>query len=110
MSVYTGTFFLMGLSMTGIWCYAQSRGYTHATSPGILVAATRYYIFAPVLAGVIFLMSFVSVWVSLAIFVLMFAIYVFPSSALRLLTRGAAADEAGTAVPAADAKGESLPR
>src|SRR3954454_817949 len=85
-SVYTGTFFLMGLSMTGIWCYAQYRGYTHAASPGILAAATRYYIFAPVLAGVIFLLSFVSVWASLAIFVLMFVIYVFPSSALRLLT------------------------
>ena len=32
-SVYTGTFFLMGLSMIGIWCYAQYRGFTHAASP-----------------------------------------------------------------------------
>src|SRR4051794_20123583 len=84
-SVYTGTFFLMGLSMTGIWCYAQSRGYTRATSPSTLAAATRYYIFAPILSGVIFLLSFVSVWASLAVFVLMFVIYVFPSSAIRII-------------------------
>lgn len=88
-SVYTGTFFLMGLSMTGIWCDAQARGYTHATRPGTLIAATRDYMFAPVLSGVIFLLSFVSVWASLAVFVLMFVIYVFPSSAIGILTRGA---------------------
>ncbi len=108
-SVYTGTFFLMGLSMTGIWCYAQARGYSRASQPEILRAATRFYIFAPVLSGVIFLLSLVSVWASLAVFVLMFVIYVFPSTAIRILARGSDRHERETA-SAPDVEGEPVAR
>ena len=85
--VYTGNFFAMGLTMTGIWCYAQSRGYTRASDPAVLRTATRYYVFTPILSGLIFLMAFVSVWASLALFLVMFALYVFPARTVRLLTR-----------------------
>lgn len=83
--VYTANFFLMGLTMTGIWCYAQAKGFTRGSDPAILRAATRYYAFTPVMAGAIFLVSFLSVWVSLAIFLLMFALYAFPSRTVSAL-------------------------
>ena len=105
-AVYTGNFFLMGLTMTGIWCYAQQKGFTRAADEATLRTATRYYIFTPVMAGVIFLVSFFSVWVSLAIFLLMFALYAFPSRTVRALTNYRAA----RAVKSADEREPAAPR
>jgi uncharacterized membrane protein len=90
--VYTGNFFAMGLTMTGIWCYADGRGYTAGASPAQLRTATRYYLFTPVLAGLIFATAFASVWVSLVLFVLMFVVYVFPARTVALLTPASPTD------------------
>jgi uncharacterized membrane protein len=84
-NLYALSFFLMGLAMTGIWCYAYQNGLTKSTSPEFLKAVTRLYIFAPIISGVIFILSFINIWVCLTLFAIMFLIYVMPNkSATRL--------------------------
>ncbi|MEO8881813.1 MAG: TMEM175 family protein [Devosia sp.] len=82
-SVYTGNFFMMGLSMTALWVYSQAKGFTVAATNRELLLVTRLYILASVLAGAIFALSFLSVWASLALFVVMFGIFVFPRGLIR---------------------------
>jgi len=86
-SVYTGNFFLMGLSMTALWAYSQAKGFTVAKTSRELLLVTRLYVLASVLAGAIFVLSFVSVWASLALFVVMFGIFVFPRGLIRHVMR-----------------------
>ncbi len=80
-SIYGLNFFLMGSAMTGIWLYACQHDLTIA-SAGELRASTQLYVFASVLSGVIFILSFFSVIISLVLFGLMFMIFVFPRNVI----------------------------
>lgn len=78
-SIYGLNFFLMGTAMTGIWLYATQHDLAIAP-PEELHAATRYYIFASILSGSIFILSFINTIVCLVLFGLMFMINVFPKN------------------------------
>lgn len=78
-SIYGLNFFLMGTAMTGIWLYATQHDLAIAP-PEELHAVTRYYIFASILSGSIFILSFINTIVCLVLFGLMFMIYVFPKN------------------------------
>lgn len=86
-SIYALNFFLMGLAMTGIWYYAYRNKLTTPDPPGYLKAMTHLYIFASVLSGVIFLLSFAPVWICLMLFAFMFLIFVFPKNAVAVLEK-----------------------
>ena len=86
-SIYTFNFFLMGFSMFGIWNYAHKKGFTRSTSPEVLQASTRLYIFAAVLSGVIFILSFTTIWICLALSAIMFLIFLFPKNAVTRLVK-----------------------
>ena len=86
-SVYALNFFLMGFAMTGIWCYAYRNGLTSSDSPEFLRAVTRLYIFASVLSGAIFVLSFATFWLCLALFGAMFLIFVIPKNMVAFLER-----------------------
>ena len=86
-NIYAGSFFVMGLSMTSLWCYAYRKGLTKASSPEVLKAVTRLYIIASVLSGVILIVSFINVWICLTLFAVMFAIFVFPDMTMSRLAK-----------------------
>ena len=84
-NIYGLNFFLMGSAMTGIWYYAYRQGLTEHASPEFLRCVNTLYIFAPIISGVIFILSFINIWISIALFGVMFFIYVIPKkSAVRL--------------------------
>lgn len=86
-SFYTADFFLMGLSMTLLFCYAEHSGHLVRMSARKRAAATRLYIFASILSGLIFALSFVSVYASLVLFCVMFAVFVFPKGMAHAMAR-----------------------
>jgi uncharacterized membrane protein len=86
-NIYALNFFAMGMSMTCIWCYACWRGFAQCTSPEVKALSTRLYLFATIIPGMIFAVSFLSVWPSLALFAFMFAVYVDPRASVRVLER-----------------------
>ncbi len=67
--------------MSGIWYYGYQKGFMTSASPEFLKAITRLYIFAPILSGVIFILSFFTIWICLTLFAIMFLIYVIPKNA-----------------------------
>ena len=76
-SIYGLNFFLMGTAMTGIWLYATQHELTIVPREE-LRTSTQFYIFASILSGSIFILSFINTVVCLILFGLMFMIYVFP--------------------------------
>jgi TMEM175 potassium channel family protein len=86
-SIYALNFFLMGTAMTCLWLYAAKHGLTKSGESHVLKAATQLYIFASVFSGTIFIVSFLSIPVSLVLFGLMFLIFVFPKNMVLLLIR-----------------------
>lgn len=85
-SIYAANFFLMGTSMTCIWVYANNNELTASESSQILKAATKFFVFAFILSGSIFIVSFISIPVSLILFGIMFLIFVFPKDRVRRLS------------------------
>jgi uncharacterized membrane protein len=84
-NIYAFNFFLMGFAMMGIWYYAYRNGLTKHASPEFLKSVNTLYIFAPIISGTIFILSFINIWISIALFGIMFLIYVIPKkSAVRL--------------------------
>jgi len=86
-SIYALNFFLMGTAMTCLWLYANKHGLTKGGLEHVLKAATQLYIFASVFSGIIFIVSFLSIPVSMVLFGLMFLIFVFPKNMVLLLMR-----------------------
>lgn len=86
-SIYALNFFLMGTAMTCLWLYANKQGLTKSGSTHVLRAATQLYIFASVFSGTIFIISFLSIPVSLVLFGLMFLIFVFPKNMVLFLMK-----------------------
>jgi len=84
-SIYGCNFFLMGTAMTCMWVYSVKNGLTTTGSTATIKAATRLYIFASLFSGSIFIISFISVPVSLFLFVIMFLVFVFPKDRIRRL-------------------------
>lgn len=85
-SIYGLNFFLMGTAMTGIWLYASQHNLTIAPAEE-LKASTQLYVFASVLSGLIFIVSFFSVTVSLFLFGFMFMVFVFPRNVIIWLEK-----------------------
>ena len=86
-TIYAANFFLMGLAMTSLWVYAYKRGLATSTSPPVLQAATKFWIFASIISGLIFIVSFFSITITLVLFGLMFLIYIFPKNRIYHLAR-----------------------
>jgi uncharacterized membrane protein len=86
-SIYALNFFLMGTAMTCLWLYAVKHDLTKSDSSHALKAATHLYIFASLFSGTIFIVSFLSIPVSLVLFGLMFLIFVFPKNMVLFLMR-----------------------
>lgn len=76
-SIYGFNFFLMGTAMTCLWLYANKNGLTKG-DPEILKATSKLFIFASVFSAVIFIISFISIPVSLVLFGIMFLVFVYP--------------------------------
>ena len=85
-SIYGLNFFLMGTAMTGIWLYAAQHALTIAPAEE-LKTSTQLYVFASLLSGIIFIVSFFSVPVSLFLFGLMFIVFVFPRNMIAWLDK-----------------------
>jgi uncharacterized membrane protein len=86
-SIYAGNFFLMGSAMSCLWGYANGKGFTSHDSPQGLRAASKFYIFASVLSGIIFIVSFFNIVVTLILFGIMFLVFVFPKDRVRRLAK-----------------------
>lgn len=86
-SIYAFNFFLMGLSMFGIWHYAHRKGLTVTASGEFLTAVEHLYVLAPAISGAILLLSFVSVWLCLMLSAAMFLFFLFPRNATARLER-----------------------
>lgn len=86
-SIYAGNFFLMGTAMTCLWVYANSKGFTKHESPQVLKATTIFYIFASIFSGIIFIVSFFSIVITLILFGVMFLVFVFPKDKVRRLVK-----------------------
>lgn len=86
-NIYTGNFFLMGLAMTGVWCYSYRKKFTKSVSPEVLKAVTRLYLIAPAISGLIFILSFINIWICLIVFAIMFVIFVFPKVTMMCLKK-----------------------
>ena len=88
-TVYVFNFFIMGLSMTCLWSYAQWRGLTRSPSSGVLRMTTRLYYFASIVPACILALSFIDVWSCLALSAVMFSFFLFPKGLVgRLVRRG----------------------
>lgn len=85
-TIYALNFFLMGLAMTGVWLYSHQHALLISAPPSVLKASDQLYIFASVLSGSIFILSFLSIWICFGLFLLMFLIFVFPKSIINFLT------------------------
>lgn len=85
--IYAFNFALMGLAMTGIWCYAHYMGFAKAVSANVLRVTRRYYIFAAVLSTLIWIVSYFSIVASLFLFVVMFLVFVFPEKVVAMLLK-----------------------
>jgi hypothetical protein len=68
--------------MAAIWSYANSRGFTRASSAKILKATTRIYLFAGTFSTIIWIMSFFSTIACLVLSGIMFLIFLFPKRAV----------------------------
>lgn len=86
-TIYALNFFLMGTAMTSMWLYATRHGFTKSDSTTVLKASDQLYIFASVLSGVIFILSFFSIWICLALFGFMFLVFVFPKNVVNGLVK-----------------------
>jgi uncharacterized membrane protein len=86
-NIYTLNFFLMGTAMSFIWYYAVRNGLTKTNDPALLKAVSRLYIFAPIISGTIFILSFFSISISFILFVIMFLVYVIPQNSARELQK-----------------------
>jgi uncharacterized membrane protein len=86
-NVYTFNFALMGLSMFGVWLYGSRAGFLKDESRTTLRTISRYYILAAVLSFTIFILSFVNVWLCLALSGIMFIIFLFPEQTVSYVGR-----------------------
>ncbi len=82
-SIYCFNFTLMGLAMTSIWFYSRKKGFLTIKNPDELKITSRLYAFATIISTTIWLVSFLSIYASLALFCFMFLIYGFPEKVVR---------------------------
>lgn len=86
-SVYAGNFAFMGGFMFFIWRYAHRNNMMKETDLKELKLIYRYYLVALILSLGIFIMSFLSIYLCLALSGIMFVIYLFPDSTVKYLLR-----------------------
>jgi len=95
-SIYTGNFFLMGLSMTSMWVYSCRKDLVVIDSQIRFKACVQLYVFASILSGLIFIISFMNVWLSAAFFILMFIVFVFPKNMVDMIEKRSMVADVGT--------------
>jgi len=83
-SIYAFNFALMGMAMTAIWYYAKAMKYISIPNQEALTSATRLYFFASFLSILIWIFSFINIAACLALFGLMFLIFIFPEKMVAL--------------------------
>lgn len=78
--VYGGSLALTGLTLALIWIYAthDRRLVDRNMDPGAVRSGLKRILIGPVLYGISMVMCFVSVWISLAIYLIVPLIYIFP--------------------------------
>ncbi len=87
-SVYAGNFALMGGIMFFIWHYAYRNAMMKEDAGDReLKLIYRYYLLALILSAGIFILSFVSIYLCLALSGLMFIIFLFPDSTVKWLLK-----------------------
>jgi hypothetical protein len=77
----------MGLSMFGIWLYGVRSGFLKEELCATLKTISRYYLLAAILLCLIFILSFINVWLCLALSGIMFIIFLFPEQAIGYVSR-----------------------
>jgi len=80
--VYGGSLILTGLTLAFIWSYAtrNRRLVRHDMDPRVVRGGLRRILLGPALYGAGTVLSFVSVWISLAIYVIVPLIYMLPGA------------------------------
>jgi len=68
----------MGMAMTCLWVYAVKNGLTISGSGNVEKATCKLFIFAAILSAAIFIMTFISFYASMFLFVVMFLIFASP--------------------------------
>jgi len=86
-SVYAFNFTLMGSSMFIIWLYAYKNKLMKESSTKVLKIITKFYSLAVLIPFTIFLLSFVNIWLCLALSGIMFIIFLFPELSIRYFLR-----------------------
>jgi uncharacterized membrane protein len=86
-SLYAFNFALMGLAMTAVWYYARAKGYIRMSSPAMMTAVSRLYLFSTLFPVAIWIVSFFNIIACLVLSGIMFAIYIFPENVVAWQTR-----------------------
>lgn len=86
-NLYTFNFALMGLAMFWIWLYASRTDLMKTEFPIPLKTITRYYFLAAAMSVSIFILSFISIWLCLALSGIMFIIFLFPEQMLQYVAK-----------------------
>jgi uncharacterized membrane protein len=81
-SIYCFNFTLMGVAMTGIWSYANKKGFAISSSSKTLKASTNLYLFAALCSTSIWILSYFTIVGCLALSFIMFGIFLFPKNAV----------------------------
>jgi uncharacterized membrane protein len=85
--IFCFNFALMGIAMSGIWCYANAKGFTNPRSQRIGRVTTRLYIFAGIFSTLIWLVSFFNMIICLALSAIMFCIFISPKRTISWLLK-----------------------
>jgi uncharacterized membrane protein len=86
-NVYAFNFFLMGTSMYIIWRFAHKNGLMKEELNGALRTISQYYFLAVAMSLAIFILSFVNIWICLAMACIMFATFLLPEQCMLYVTK-----------------------
>lgn len=85
--VYTFNFALMGSTMFIIWFYAYKNNLMKVERKGALKTIAHYYFLAAAMSISIFLLSFINIWICLALSGVMFGTFLFPEQMMNYVTK-----------------------
>lgn len=86
-AVYTFNFMLMGSFMFIVWFYAYKNHLMKPEKEGALRTISHYYFLAGAMSTSIFVLSFINIWVCLALSGVMFGTFLFPEQMMHYVTK-----------------------
>ena len=86
-NVYAFNFAFMGISMFVIWNYAYRTNLMKPESKSVLKTITHYYFLAAAMSTSIFILSFVNIWICLALSGIMFVTFLLPEQMIHYVTK-----------------------